>query len=197
MKRSLLLFVLAATCSLGVFTLVQAFRPDDRPVSDSTSSLVGMATGDTAWVEEPTLVQILDSHPEFSDFRRAVEEAGLTKTLDQKGPFTLFVPSDQAFNRLPTPLEKKILTDPQESREVVKNQVVDGYLLYGASGPKTANMDMARLGYVVTEDGTQLPLKVTRHQVQVGSAHLGTANMKASNGIIHVVDEVNLPPDVR
>jgi uncharacterized surface protein with fasciclin (FAS1) repeats len=191
MKRSVVTLTFLAVLTLSALSITYAKLPDDAPVTHGIASqFTGMGAGTLhQGAGLPSILAVIDSREDFSNFRRAVERASLTQTLDSKGPFTVFVPTDEAFNRLPSAEEEEILRDPQTSKAVVLNQMTDGYLAYGASGPQ----DLSRVGFIVTEDGNRIPIIVGRKDLRVGQSHLVKANIRASNGIIHVVDQVILP----
>ena len=191
MKRTLFILSILAVGSLAALSVTFARIPDGAPLSHGLENQIsGLPTGGNVGLGLPSILAVIDSRQEFSSFRRAVEAAGLTPTLNSKGPFTVFVPTDEAFNRLPSATEEEILKDPLASKAVVMNQMTDGVLLYGSSG----NQDLARVGFILTNDGNRIPIIVGRNEVKVGQARLVKANIRASNGIIHVVDEVILPP---
>jgi len=191
MKRTLFILSVLAVGALAAFSVTYAEFPTGAPRSHAMENQInGLPTGGNVGLGLPSILAVIDSRQEFSSFRRAVEAAGLTPTLNSKGPFTVFVPTDEAFNRLPTATEEAILKDPQASKAVVMNQMTNGTLLYGASG----DQDLSRVGFIVTNDGNRIPIIVGRNEVKVGQARLVKANIRASNGIIHVVDEVILPP---
>jgi uncharacterized surface protein with fasciclin (FAS1) repeats len=194
MKRSTIALGFLAVLSLTALTVTYAKLPQDVFVpSRYDFASAGMSSGAVRAWEAPSIMAILDSRSEFSNFRRAVEKAGLSPMLDEKGPFTVFVPTDEAFYRLPSAAEEQILKDSSAAKSVVLNQITPGDLLYGAPN---ADMDLSRIGIILTSDGNHIPVVVSQRDVRVGQSRLLKANLKASNGIIHVVDDLNLPPEV-
>lgn len=196
MKRSRFILSLLAAGAVAAMTVAYAMMPDGASSGylPGSAGSGGMDTDNAMWGNTPSIMAVLDTHSQFSDFRRAVERAGLSSTLETKGPFTVFVPTDEAFNRLPSPAEEKILANPQEAKAVVLNQMASGDLVYGATGTK---MDLARVGFIVTADGNRIPVIVSHHKVKIGQARLVEANIPASNGIIHVVDQVSFSPSAK
>lgn len=121
----------------------------------------------------------------FSALVQAVEAAGLTDTLKNDGPFTLFAPTDEAFAALPAETLDALLADPEALSQVLLYHVVPGATL---SGDITDGMS------VETVQGSPLTLTVTADGVQVNGANVTAADIEAYNGVIHVIDAVLLPP---
>ncbi len=120
-------------------------------------------------------------------FVAAVEAAALADMLKGTGPFTVFAPSDQAFESLPSGTLEHLLK-PEHRTELVhvlKNHVVSGELLSEATrGKKFSRKSLA--GVELTIDG--------HDNIKVNKAHINTADIGASNGVIHVIDAVLVPP---
>jgi uncharacterized surface protein with fasciclin (FAS1) repeats len=134
-----------------------------------------------------TIVDIALETPGFDTLVAAVIAAGLVETLQGEGPFTVFAPTDAAFAALPEGLLEKLL-DPANLDVLVKiltYHVVSGSVL---SSEITA-------GDVATVEGQDITL-ATEGGVTVNGAKVIVADVLASNGVIHVIDQVILPPDV-
>ncbi len=134
-----------------------------------------------------TIIDIALETPGFDTLVAAVTAAGLVDTLQGEGPFTVFAPTDAAFAALPEGLLEKLL-DPANLDVLVKiltYHVVSGTVL---SSEITA-------GDVATVEGQNITL-ATDGGVTVNGAKVLIADVLASNGVIHVIDQVILPPDV-
>lgn len=134
-----------------------------------------------------TIIDIALVTPGFDTLVAAVIAAGLVDTLQGEGPFTVFAPTDAAFAALPEGLLEKLL-DPANLDVLVKiltYHVVSGTVL---SSEITA-------GDVATVEGQDITL-ATEGGVTVNGAKVIIADVLASNGVIHVIDQVILPPDV-
>ena len=120
-------------------------------------------------------------------FVAAAEAAGLADMLKGTGPFTVFAPSDQAFESLPAGTFERLLK-PEHRTELVhvlKNHVVSGELLSETiRGKKFPRKSLA--GVELTIDG--------HDNIKVNKAHINTPDIAASNGVIHVIDAVLVPP---
>jgi uncharacterized surface protein with fasciclin (FAS1) repeats len=119
----------------------------------------------------------------FITLLAAVDAAGLRPTLADGGPFTLFAPSDDAFAKLPAGTIDSLLADPAKLTDVLTYHVVPG---------RISAAEAAALSSTPTVQGTDLPL-TANGDVEVGDAHVVTADIEASNGVIHVIDRVLLP----
>jgi hypothetical protein len=136
---------------------------------------------------EGTIVDIASTTEGFSTLVAAVTAAGLGETLQGAGPFTVFAPNDAAFAALPAGVLDALLLP--ENRDVLakilKYHVVSGKVL--AADVKD--------GDVATVEGQNVTLS-TAGGVTVNGAKVIQADVMASNGVIHVIDAVILPPDV-
>ena len=121
----------------------------------------------------------------FTWFLRAVEGAGLTQQL-KSGEFTVFAPTDDAFGRIPGSRRDSLLRDPAELERVIRNHVVEGRL--------TAQEARAGGGGMSFMGGGLMKVDTSGSYVRVNGAQVIKADMLARNGIIHVVDQVWLPP---
>jgi uncharacterized surface protein with fasciclin (FAS1) repeats len=119
----------------------------------------------------------------FTTLLAAVDAAGLEGTLADGGPFTLFAPSDDAFAKLPDGTVDSLLADPAKLTDVLTYHVVPG---------RVTAADAASLSTAPTVQGTDLPI-AGNGGVQVGDANVVTADIEATNGVIHVIDRVLLP----
>jgi uncharacterized surface protein with fasciclin (FAS1) repeats len=115
----------------------------------------------------------------------AVKAADLVTTLEGKGPFTVFAPTDAAFAAIQKDVDS--LLKPENKAKlanVLTYHVVSGSLM-------AANLkDGAEL---TTVQGGKLAVSVKDHKVMIGGAHVTTADVCASNGVIHLIDKVLLP----
>ncbi|WP_460842746.1 fasciclin domain-containing protein [Noviherbaspirillum agri] len=117
---------------------------------------------------------------EISHFVEAVQIAGLSDTLRQRGPFTVFAPSDSAFNQLPQEEKKALLSDRETAAKFVSDHVIPG---------KHMVMDI-KPGETQTIDGSKLHVKSDNGLVRVEDASVIQSDLDADNGVIHIVDKV-------
>ncbi|SRR5579883_3356476 len=135
------------------------------------------------------LVSLTQSNSQFKKLTQALKAAGLTATLKGKGPFTLFAPTDAAFNELPQDALAELFK-PENKEVLVKiltYHVVPGEVL-------SSNL---KSGEVKTVEGSPINVKVDpKNGVMVDDAKVIQADIKASNGVIHVINKVILPPNL-
>lgn len=131
-----------------------------------------------------TIVEIAQADDRFETLVTAVTEAGLVDTLNSEGPFTVFAPTDQAFNRL-AGLEE-LMDQPETLRRILLYHVVPGTV--------TASEVAAQSPLATALEGTEIQVRVVDGTVYVGDAIVTVTDIEASNGIIHVIDTVITPP---
>lgn len=122
----------------------------------------------------------------FQTLVAAVQAAGLVETLQGPGPFTVFAPTDAAFAKLPPGTVEALLQDPEALRRVLTYHVVPGRVM-------AADVVRSNGGTPATVQGQSLTIRVVDGKVMVNGATVLTADVGASNGVIHVIDEVMLP----
>jgi len=131
------------------------------------------------------LVQTAISAGNFTTLVTALTEADLVSALEGDGPFTVFAPTDEAFNKLP----KDVLNNLLKDKEALKNVL----LYHVVSGDITSNQ-ITDLNEAKTLNGSDIKIKVDDGKVMVNNSQVVGADVMASNGIIHVIDTVLLPP---
>lgn len=119
----------------------------------------------------------------FKTLVKALESAGLVDALSERGPFTVFAPSDEAFAKIPKETLESLLADKEQLTSVLKYHVASG-MIY--SKDITHPIDCRTL------EGESLHVR-TDKGVMVNSAHVVTPDIKCENGVIHVIDTVLLP----
>ena len=122
----------------------------------------------------------------FETLVAAVKAAGLVETLQGPGPFTVFAPTDEAFAKLPAGTVEALLKDPAALRAVLTYHVVPGRVM-------AADVVRSNGGTPETVQGQSLTIRVVDGKVMVDGATVVTADIAASNGVIHVIDTVVLP----
>jgi uncharacterized surface protein with fasciclin (FAS1) repeats len=121
----------------------------------------------------------------FTTLVAAVEAAGLVETLSGEGPFTVFAPTDDAFAALPEGTVEGLLADPEALAAVLTYHVVPGAVM---SGDLSAGMTAD------TVNGAPVMFSIDKGTVMVEDATVIAADIEASNGVIHVINSVILPP---
>ena len=162
-------------------------RPDRGPfyLSDLLELRTGPAS-DAARKPVGTIVDVAASNADFETLVAAVKAAGLVETLSGEGPFTVFAPTDDAFAKLPAGTLENLLK-PEN-----KDQLV-AILTYHVVAGKVTAADVVKLDTATTVNGAAADVTVSGSTVKIDEATVTATDIKASNGIIHVIDTVILP----
>ena len=148
--------------------------------------------GSAAIAQDQTIVEIAAGNADFETLVAAVTAAGLVDTLSGEGPFTVFAPTDDAFAALPEGTVEGLLEPAAKGDltnvllyHVVPGKIMAGDIAIGTSSAGTAlegaNVCITLDGGVMLDDGSGM------------MANVVTADIEASNGVIHVIDKVILP----
>jgi uncharacterized surface protein with fasciclin (FAS1) repeats len=136
------------------------------------------------------IVQVAVSNGSFKTLVAAVKAAGLVETLSGKGPFTVFAPTDEAFAKLPKGTVETLLR-PENKAALVK------LLTYHVVSGKVNSKDIKAGSVLVpTVAGSSIKVTKTTKDVVIDNSKVVVADVKTSNGVIHVIDTVLLPPDL-
>lgn len=130
------------------------------------------------------LADSLAGNPSLSTFKGLVAQAGLTETLKSGGPFTVFAPTNDAFKAVPASTMDDLNKHPEKLKDVLSYHVVSGKLM--AAEIKNSNAK--------TLNGAQVALAKAGDFVTVESAAVVTADLGGSNGVVHTIDTVLMPP---
>lgn len=149
---------------------------------------LAVASNHEAADEPGTIADIAVASPDFSILVTALQAAGLVDTLAGEGPFTVFAPTDEAFAALPEGELEALLADPDALQAVLLYHVVPGTV---TSEDVLALDDGAQ---VETVEGSPLTVTFMNGTVMVNEATVTAVDIMASNGVIHVIDTVLLPP---
>ena len=155
--------------------------------SESTESTEAAATEETVATEVGDIVAVASATEGFSTLVAALTAGGLVETLQGAGPFTVFAPTDAAFAALPEGLLEKLLLPENKA-------VLVSILTYHVVAGKVMSTEVVA-GEVPTVEGSNVTLD-TMSGVKVNDATVTTADVAASNGVIHVIDAVIVPPTV-
>jgi transforming growth factor-beta-induced protein len=136
------------------------------------------------------IVDTAVSAGQFNTLVAAVKAAGLVETLKGPGPFTVFAPTDAAFQKLPAGTVDKLLANPAKLAEVLKYHVVPGKVM----AAQVLEMNGKN---VVTVEGADVKIHVKGSSVKVNNADVIKTDVETDNGVIHVIDTVLLPPNFK
>ncbi|MBC5991407.1 fasciclin domain-containing protein [Pontibacter cellulosilyticus] len=162
-----------------------------EPASESsevvTEETETMATEETMETTNPDIVALASNNPSLSTLVQAIQAADLAGTLQGGGPYTVFAPTNEAFAALPAGTLDNLLK-PEN-----KQQLVD-ILTYHVTEGSVMASDLSNGMMVKTLNGKDLKVMLNGDQVMINNATVTSPNVQASNGVVHVVDKVILPP---
>jgi uncharacterized surface protein with fasciclin (FAS1) repeats len=156
-------------------------------LSFAAALAVGLIAAPTASAQQPRdIVDTAVAAGQFTTLVKAVQAAGLVETLKGPGPFTVFAPTDAAFAKLPAGALDQLIANPTQLRAVLTYHVVPGRVMAAqVTNGLSAN----------SVQGSPLTFQVGGGSVKVNnSATVVSADVAASNGVIHVIDTVLMPP---
>lgn len=152
----------------------------------ATEAPAEAATEAPAESEAGTIVDVAVGAGNFTTLVTAVSEAGLVETLQGEGPFTVFAPTDDAFAALPAGTIETLLADPEGALTQI--------LLYHVVAGKVMSTDLSDGMMADTVQGSPITVSIADGVVKINDAQVTVADIEASNGVIHVIDAVILPP---
>lgn len=165
--------------------------PSTEQTPEASPSMPSMPSSDgpTSGTGSNNVVALAAANDSFETLTAALTAAGLTETLAGVGPFTVFAPTDEAFAALPQDALQELLK-PENKAILVK------ILTYHVVPGKVTSSDL-KSGEVKTVEGGGVNVKVDSAMgVTVNDAKVVQPDIQASNGVIHVIDKVILPPDL-
>jgi uncharacterized surface protein with fasciclin (FAS1) repeats len=149
-----------------------------------TVAALGACAGRPAPV---SVAETIAATPQLSTLSSLVVKTGLTDTLKSTGPFTVFAPSNDAFAKVPAKTMDELGKDPAKLKAVLTYHVMAGKVM--AADVKNGNSK--------TVNGANIALSKAGEFVTVEDAMVQTADISATNGVVHVVDSVLIPPATR
>ena len=192
MKRSIALLVpalaiaIAACSSAASPSAAPTTAPTATPAPTTAAASPSIAPSASAAAMAKDIVETATEAGSFKTLLTAVKAAGLVETLQGKGPFTVFAPTDAAFAALPAGTLDGLLKDPAALKKVLLYHVVSG----SVTADKVVGLTSA-----TSVEGSPIAISVKDGTVYLNdSAKVVTPDVMASNGVIHVIDKVILPP---
>jgi len=136
-----------------------------------------------------TIVDIAVSDARFTTLVTALDSTDLVSSLSEDGPFTVFAPTNEAFEGLPDGALEDLLgaDDKSELESILLYHVVEGSTMSGDLEDGTQTVE--------TLQGDEIEIEVSDEGVMVGDAQVVEADIEAANGVIHVIDGVLMPPE--
>ncbi|MFO8233375.1 MAG: fasciclin domain-containing protein [Longimonas sp.] len=185
--RGLSMLLFAAVLVVGLTACGGGDAPDSS--DDSGDDMAAEDDAPAMTQDSLTIVDIAVSDARFTTLVTALDSTDLVSSLSEDGPFTVFAPTNEAFEALPDgALDDLIGADDKSDLE--------GILLYHVVEGETLSDDLEDGEQTVTTmQGDDLTIEVSDEGVMVGEGQVVEADIEAANGVIHVVDSVLMPPE--
>jgi len=136
--------------------------------------------------EKKDIVSIALEAGKFNTLATALTEAGLVETLKGEGPFTVFAPTDEAFAKLPEGTVEGLLKDKEALTNILLYHVVSG---------NVTSDQVVKIENATTLAKSDVMVSVKDGKVFINESQVTTADVKASNGVIHIIDTVLIPEE--
>ena len=150
---------------------------------------IGLALGSfNAYAADKDIVDTAVAAGQFNTLATALTAAGLVDTLKGPGPFTVLAPTDAAFAKLPAGTVDSLLKPENKAK-------LTAILTYHVVPGKVMAADVVKLKEAKTVNGAMVKIKANGSKVMVNDAKVTATDIAASNGVIHVIDTVILPPN--
>ena len=164
-------------------------KPSKMPTTTTTPAAGMLKPSKTPVTTAPagkTIVDIAAKDKSLTTLVKALKAAGLVETLAGEGPYTVFAPTNDAFAKLPKGTLLKLLKpeNQEQLKKILTYHVVSG----------TVTSKMLKSGKVDTVEGSQITVKIRAKKVMINNATVTKADIKTSNGVIHSIDSVMMPP---
>jgi len=150
-------------------------------------TVVAVLAGCASTSHPVSLADTIAAQPQLTTLNGLIVKAGLTDTLKSAGPFTVFAPTNEAFAQVPANTMAALASDPAKLKAVLTYHIIPG---------KVMSADIKN-GNSKTVNGANLALSRAGDFVTVEQALVQTPDISASNGVVHLVDSVLLPPASR
>ncbi|HAH50167.1 MAG: fasciclin domain-containing protein [Balneola sp.] len=161
-----------------------------RAINLFTLALVLILSFEVKAQEETNILELTSETETLSTLATAVEAADLEATFQSEGPYTVFAPTNEAFENLPEGVLNELLK-PENKEKLV------AVLTYHVVPGEVMSDDVTKTMKAKTIQGSNASIKSNGESVMIENAEVVKADMDASNGVVHVIDEVILPPSIK
>jgi len=160
-----------------------------QPTTNPGSTQPGTPTPTPGKIAHKNIVALVESNRSFTILTKALKDAGLIHVLEGPGPFTIFAPSDRAFNKLPKDALRDLLK-PENKEVLVK------ILTYHVVPGRILSSDL-KSGEITSLQGDPITIKAEPGKaIGINDATVTTSDIQGQNGVIHEIDNVILPPSL-
>lgn len=186
-KSAIIIIIVFAFIVVGVSLLIPVKNTTNTKTSNSTPK----DQSSSQVIEKPTTVALSENQNNLTQaestlFSEMVKLAGMETTLAQPGPYTLFVPTDEAINKLPEETKNSYLASPDKLKKLVSRHVVPALV---------STSDLMNLTTLTPIDGGKLGISNDGEILIDGRAKIVKADVQTSNGMIQYIDTVLLPTE--
>lgn len=150
---------------------------------------VGLLMSVSSYGQSQNIVELAQSQEDLSTLVEALKAAELVETLQGEGPFTVFAPTNAAFEALPEGTLDMLLKPENKDK-------LTTVLTYHVASGETASSDLSDGMQVSTVEGSDAEVMLKDGAAMIEGAKVVTPDVKASNGIVHIIDAVILPPSM-
>ena len=168
-----------------VFTLSGTYQYDCSVGSHAVNGMVGTIIVNQPVITSNTLYDIISSSADHTILETAIDTCGLATTLNGPGPFTVFAPTDAAFNALPAGTISSLLSNLPALTDILKYHVV---------GDSVMSSMLSNGQTVTTLEGSDVTVTISGGNVYIENAMVTVADIVGDNGVVHVINAVLLPP---
>ncbi|TVP78569.1 MAG: fasciclin domain-containing protein [Gemmatimonadales bacterium] len=155
-----------------------------RSLFSGLALIAALALAGPVQAQDADIVETAQAAGTFNTLLAAAEAAGLVETLQSEGPFTVFAPTDEAFDALPEGTVEALLADPEALQAI---------LLYHVIADRVMAAQVLETDQATSVQGGYLQFNVDGDNVFVNDATVIQTDIEASNGVIHVIDSVLIP----
>jgi len=152
-----------------------------------TAVIIGLFTSKSVVAQNMDIVGLAAGNNDLSTLVKAVQAAGLVETLKGDGPFTVFAPTNEAFAALPAGTLQSLLK-PENKEKLIS------ILTYHVVAGNIHSKDLADGQKAKTVEGSDITVDLSNGSAKINDATVVAADVEASNGVVHVIDRVILPP---
>ncbi len=131
----------------------------------------------------PNIMEAIEANSSLKTLAKAIKAAGMAETLKKPGPFTLFAPNEEAFEKVNVDV---ILADKDKLVSILQYHLV-------AEKRSAAELDAKTVFTLLTEFGKSLSVYLDENVIMIDNAHIVEPDIECSNGVIHIIDNVFLP----
>ena len=168
-----------------VFTITGTYQYDCSVGSHAASGMIGTIIVNQPVITSNTVYDIISNSADHTILEIAIDTCGLASTLDGPGPFTVFAPTDAAFNALPAGTISSLLSNLPALTDILKYHVV---------GDSVMSSMLSNGQTVTTLEGSNVTVTISGGNVYIENAMVTVADIVGDNGVVHVIDAVLLPP---